>query len=184
MLQRFEQLSSELQLSNKKLAESQAKLAEESRRSEALLYRMLPPFAAEKLKKGESVEAEDYPSVSILFTDIVGFTEISARSTPRQVCSMLDNIYLTFDSILKDKYPELFKVETIGDAYMVVANLSRKCTDHADQMIMFGLDIQAATKSIVASDGSPLRIRLGINSGPIVGGIIGSEMPHFCLFGE
>ena len=96
---------------------------------------------------------------------------------------MLDQLYLSFDSILKG-YPELFKVETIGDAYMVVANLSRKCTDHADQMIMFGLDIQAATKSIVASDGSPLRIRLGINSGPIVGGIIGSEMPHFCLFGE
>jgi guanylate cyclase soluble subunit beta len=184
LLQRFEQLSSELQMANKMLAESQAKLAEESRRSEALLYRMLPPFAAEKLKHGQSVVAEDYPSVSILFTDIVGFTEISARSTPRQVCLMLDNLYLTFDSILKARYPELFKVETIGDAYMVVANLSRQCIDHADQIIGFGLELQEATKSMVASDGSPLRIRLGINSGPIVGGIIGSEMPHFCLFGE
>ena len=96
---------------------------------------------------------------------------------------MLDQLYLSFDSILKG-YPELFKVETIGDAYMVVANLSRKCMDHADQMVQFGLLIQDATTDMRAPDGTPLRIRLGINSGHVVGGVIGSEMPHFCLFGE
>jgi class 3 adenylate cyclase len=76
------------------------------------------------------------------------------------------------------------QVETIGDAYMVVANLSRKCSDHADQMIVFGLRLQEATTNMIAPDGTPLRIRLGINSGHVVGGVIGSEMPHFCLFGE
>ena len=96
---------------------------------------------------------------------------------------MLDQLYLAFDSILQS-YSELFKVETIGDAYMVVANLSGKCWDHADQMIKFGLEIQDATTRMMAPDGTPLRIRLGINSGDVVGGVIGSEMPHFCLFGE
>ena len=118
LLQRFEQLSIELQMANKKLKDSEARLEEESRKTEALLYRMLPPFAVKKLKLGESIEAADFPSVSILFTDIVGFTEMSARSTPRQVCKMLDQLYLSFDSILKARYPELFKVETIGDAYV------------------------------------------------------------------
>ena len=64
---------------------------------------------------------------------------------------------------------------------MVVANLSGKCLDHADQMVQFGLRIQDATTRMVAPDGTPLRIRLGINSGHVVGGVIGSEMPHFCL---
>jgi hypothetical protein len=106
----------EMKVVNKALEESTKsqlhvswRLAQEVKKSDKLLYRMLPPHAAEKLRKGLSVEAEDYPSVSILFTDIMGFTEISARCTPREVYQMLDQLYLTFDSILNE-YPELFKV--------------------------------------------------------------------------
>ena len=112
-----------------------------------LRFQMLPVHVAKVLRAGQKVDPETYPDVTLLFSDIVGFTDISAASNPENVFRMLDNLYTALDEELTCNFPKLFKVETIGDAYMVVANLGEPehdlnttfnkfkapCSDHVDK---------------------------------------------------
>ncbi|KAG2492150.1 hypothetical protein HYH03_009641 [Edaphochlamys debaryana] len=145
-------------------------LEAERHRSEQLLYQMIPPHIADALRRGERLGAETYPDVTVLFSDIVGFTMISAESTAMEVCNMLDELYNEFDALI-DKYPQVYKVETIGDAYMLVANVTQPCDDHVDVVLDFALDMHRVCQRVTTNRGASIQIRVGIHSGSVVGGV-------------
>ncbi|XP_071172165.1 atrial natriuretic peptide receptor 1-like [Mytilus edulis] len=158
---------------------------EEKKRAEDLLHRLLPPYVADKLSAGNSVEPESFSTVSIYFSDIVGFTVIASMSTPLQVVDLLNDLYICFDTILA-KY-DVYKVETIGDAYMVVSGLPvRNGNNHIREISNMALDIRHKVvdfKFRHLTD-RKLEIRIGLHSGPVVAGVVGLTMPRYCLFGD
>uniref|UniRef100_A0AAQ5ZYV0 Guanylate cyclase n=1 Tax=Amphiprion ocellaris TaxID=80972 RepID=A0AAQ5ZYV0_AMPOC len=158
---------------------------EEKRKAEALLYQILPHSVAEQLKRGEMVQAEAFDSVTIYFSDIVGFTAMSAESTPLQVVTLLNDLYTCFDAII-DNF-DVYKVETIGDAYMVVSGLPvRNGKLHGREVARMSLALLDAVKSFKMRHRAEqqLRLRIGIHSGPVCAGVVGLKMPRYCLFGD
>nr|VZH99418.1 unnamed protein product [Spirometra erinaceieuropaei] len=140
---------------------------------------------AESLKSGKSVAPETFDEVSIYFSDIVGFTTISALSTPLQVVGLLNDLYTMFDATI-DNY-DVYKVETIGDAYMVASGLPiRNGSRHAGEIAMMSLDLLSGcgTFKIRHMPNVPLRLRIGLHTGPCVAGVVGLTMPRYCLFGD
>ncbi|KAK9804006.1 hypothetical protein WJX72_012484 [[Myrmecia] bisecta] len=162
------------------------KLLSRNKHEKSLLDQMLPPKVSAALREGRPVEPEAYDCVTIFFSDIVGFTNISGALLPHQVMAMLDRLYKQFDALTK-KY-ELFKVETIGDAYMVVSNLRQPQADHAVRVAEFALDaIDIANQTPVHADrpdSDMLHIRVGFHSGPVVASVVGNVNPRYCLFGD
>eukprot|EP00198_Chlamydomonas_reinhardtii_P011701 XP_001701038.1 guanylate cyclase [Chlamydomonas reinhardtii] len=177
------QLQERLEYLTRELKDTNSRLDEERRRSDRLLYQMLPPEVASCLKNEERAPAQEHPEATVLFSDIVGFTEIASRSSPLEVCSLLDELYQRFDGAIEE-YPQLYKVETIGDAYMVVCNVTVPCDDHADVLLEFALRMHEEASRVASSLGEPVRIRVGMHSGPVVAGVVGRKMPRFCLFGD
>ncbi|CAF92690.1 unnamed protein product, partial [Tetraodon nigroviridis] len=158
---------------------------EEKRKAEALLYQILPHSVAEQLKRGETVQAEAFDSVTIYFSDIVGFTALSAESTPLQVVTLLNDLYTCFDAII-DNF-DVYKVETIGDAYMVVSGLPvRNGKLHGREIARMALALLEAVKNfrIRHRADQKLRLRIGVHSGPVCAGVVGLKMPRYCLFGD
>ncbi|KAM4630369.1 atrial natriuretic peptide receptor 1 isoform 1-T2 [Polymixia lowei] len=158
---------------------------EEKRKAEALLYQILPHSVAEQLKRGETVQAEAFDSVTIYFSDIVGFTAISAESTPMEVVTLLNDLYTCFDAII-DNF-DVYKVETIGDAYMVVSGLPvRNGKLHGREVARMALALLDAVRTfrIRHRPNQQLRLRIGIHSGPVCAGVVGLKMPRYCLFGD
>ncbi|KAJ8318357.1 hypothetical protein KUTeg_003448 [Tegillarca granosa] len=165
--------------------ERTVELSEEKKKTEALLHRMLPRSIAERLKKGYAVEPEIFKSVTIYFSDICGFTKLSAESTPMQVVDLLNDLYTAFDSIIQNY--DVYKVETIGDAYMVVSGLPiRNGDNHAGETASMALELLRAIKSfkIRHRPDDTLLLRIGIHSGPCVAGVVGLTMPRYTLFGD
>eukprot|EP00049_Salpingoeca_infusionum_P008184 m.132642 g.132642 ORF g.132642 m.132642 type:complete len:578 (+) comp13940_c0_seq1:2404-4137(+) len=147
---------------------------------------VFPPHVAEALRQGKKIEAEHYDCVTIFFSDIVGFTNISSTLLPEEVCDMLDRLYHKLD-MLADKH-ELFKVETIGDAYMAVTNLIKQQSDHAARIARFAQEAIEAANSTMIKESDPsmgcINIRVGFHSGPVVANVVGSKNPRYCLFGD
>ncbi|KAF2353259.1 hem NO binding associated [Trinorchestia longiramus] len=173
------------QLKSKKLEVSMKKLDEEMKRTDELLYQMIPKQVADRLRKGENpVETcETFDLVTILFSDVVTFTEICSRITPMQVVSMLNAMYSIFDN-LTEKH-SVYKVETIGDAYMVVGGAPERQSAHGQLVCDMALDmVEAITDLKDPSTGNHLRIRVGVHSGMVVAGVVGMKMPRYCLFGD
>ncbi|KAG8315277.1 hypothetical protein J6590_074375 [Homalodisca vitripennis] len=152
---------------------------------EALLYEMLPRYVAEQLKRGHKVQAESFDCVTIYFSDIVGFTQMSAESTPLQVVDFLNDLYTCFDSTIENY--DVYKVETIGDAYMVVSGLPvRNGDQHAGEIASLSLQLLEAVRRfhIRHRPSDNLNLRIGIHSGPVCAGVVGLKMPRYCLFGD
>ncbi|XP_076630683.1 atrial natriuretic peptide receptor 1 isoform X2 [Colletes latitarsis] len=167
------------------VAERTADYLEEKRKCEELLYQLLPRSVASQLILGQSVIAETYDQVTIYFSDIVGFTKLSAESTPLQVVDLLNDLYTCFDSIIENF--DVYKVETIGDAYMVVSGLPvRNGTNHAREIARMSLALRdtVMTFSIRHRPSEQLKLRIGMHSGPCVAGVVGLKMPRYCLFGD
>uniref|UniRef100_A0A8C9TB17 Guanylate cyclase n=1 Tax=Scleropages formosus TaxID=113540 RepID=A0A8C9TB17_SCLFO len=182
LLSRMEQYANNLE--NLVEERTQAYL-EEKRKAENLLYQILPHSVAEQLKRGETVQAEAFDSVTIYFSDIVGFTSLSAESTPLQVVNLLNDLYTCFDAII-DNF-DVYKVETIGDAYMVVSGLPvRNGKLHTREIAGMSLALleQVKTFKIRHRPNDQLRLRIGIHTGPVCAGVVGLKMPRYCLFGD
>ncbi|CAI4228489.1 unnamed protein product [Auanema sp. JU1783] len=160
-------------------------LEEERRRNERLLLQLLPSSVADSLKNGRPVDAEFYDCVTIYFSDIVGFTALSSKSTPMQVVNMLNDLYTDFDKII-DQF-DCYKVETIGDAYMYVSGLpTTNGIHHAGEVASASWEL-LQNMSLFKVRHAPeerLRIRIGLHSGPVVTGVVGVKMPRYCLFGD
>ncbi|KAL4223762.1 hypothetical protein ACF0H5_017228 [Mactra antiquata] len=160
-------------------------LAQEKQKTDSLLYQMLPPLVAEQLKRGEQVRPETYSEASIFFSDIVGFTSISGDSTPLQVIDLLNDLYTTFDEIIG--MHDVYKVETIGDAYMVTSGIPRKNGKrHSGEIANMALDLLSAVTSfrIRHKPEAKLQLRVGLHTGACAAGVVGSMMPRYCLFGD
>ncbi|KAM7533904.1 hypothetical protein Aperf_G00000111379 [Anoplocephala perfoliata] len=160
-------------------------LIAEKQKTDEILHSLLPKTIANQLRSGQSVPAEAYSSCTIYYSDIVGFTTISSGSTPFQVVALLNKLYSEFDQII-DRY-DVYKVETIGDAYVVVSGVPRRNGQrHAVSITDMALDLVEACHSFVIPHlpNEPLKIRVGLHSGPVCAGVVGLKMPRYCLFGD
>uniref|UniRef100_A0A667WHK9 Guanylate cyclase n=1 Tax=Myripristis murdjan TaxID=586833 RepID=A0A667WHK9_9TELE len=154
-------------------------------RADQLNFMLLPGPVVRSLKETGRVKPELFEEVTIYFSDIVGFTTLCHYSTPMQVVNMLNSIYKNFDSILD--HHDVYKVETIGDAYMVASGLPKRNGNwHAVDIAHMALDILAfvGTFQLQHLPGIPLWIRIGVHSGPCAAGVVGNKMPRYCLFGD
>ncbi|KAF2358402.1 Adenylyl cyclase class-3/4/guanylyl cyclase [Trinorchestia longiramus] len=160
-------------------------LKEEKRKTEDLLHRMLPPSVASCLTRNRPVEPQNFDSVTIYFSDIVGFTALCSESTPFQVVTFLDELYRMFDGIISGY--DVYKVETIGDAYMVVSGLPQRNGKHAGEIASMSLELIEKTKTQFKIPHKPeltLKLRVGVHTGPVMAGVVGLSMPRYCLFGD
>ncbi|XP_007251381.3 guanylyl cyclase C [Astyanax mexicanus] len=154
-------------------------------RADNLNFMLLPGPVVRSLKETGRVQPELFEEVTIYFSDIVGFTTLCHYSTPMEVVDMLNDIYKHFDSILD--HHDVYKVETIGDAYMVASGLPRRNGNrHAMDISHMALDILSfvGTFELRHLPGLPLWIRIGVHSGPCAAGVVGLKMPRYCLFGD
>ncbi|XP_075395340.1 retinal guanylyl cyclase 2 [Tenrec ecaudatus] len=182
MLRMLEQYSCNLE---DLIRERTEELEIEKQKTEKLLTQMLPLSVAESLKRGCTVEPEGFDLVTLYFSDIVGFTTISAMSEPIEVVDLLNDLYTLFDAIIGSH--DVYKVETIGDAYMVASGLpKRNGSRHAAEIANMSLDILSSmgTFKMRHMPEVPVRIRIGLHSGPVVAGVVGLTMPRYCLFGD
>uniref|UniRef100_A0A1Y1LS38 guanylate cyclase n=1 Tax=Photinus pyralis TaxID=7054 RepID=A0A1Y1LS38_PHOPY len=174
-----------IQLYAANLASKAKELKKEKKKSDSLLLQMLPPSVATQLKQTKQVPAEFYSCVTVYFSDIVGFTEISAVSTPLEVVTFLNKIYKLFDARIECY--DVYKVETIGDSYMVASGLPVKNGNkHVTEIASMALDLLAGSAhfKIPHRKSETLQMRSGAHVGPVVAGIVGSKMPRYCLFGD
>ncbi|KAG8008766.1 Guanylate cyclase 2G [Nibea albiflora] len=160
-------------------------LTAEKTRADRLLSSMLPRYIADQLMSGKSVEPQSYEVVTIFFSDIVGFTSMCSVSSAMEVVTFLNDLYSLFDDIIK--LHDVYKVETIGDAYMVASGLPiSNGYKHALEISTMALHFLSAIKvfRIRHMPAESLAIRIGIHSGPVVAGVVGTTMPRYCLFGD
>lgn len=163
-----------------------ATLIEEKSKAEELLYQFVPKSIASLLKDGQTVEPEAFDCVTVFFSDIVGFTSLSSESSPMEVIDFLSELYLCFDETLE--HYDIFKVDTIGDAYIVASGLPQlNDGKHVIEIARAALELRKriASFKIPHKPGRSLQMRVGINSGPCIAGIVGgSNMPKYCVFGD
>ena len=182
-----------VQLVGEMLGMAQARLAaeealmQEQEKSERLLLNVLPAPIVNRLKKNQGAIADEFEAVSILFADIVGFTDLASRLEPSELVDLLNKIFSRFDALAADR--RLEKIKTIGDAYMVAAGLPLPRPDHAEAIADMALEMQRTIQSLSQSptpnhDTQALKIRIGINTGKVVAGVIGTHKFIYDLWGD
>ena len=157
-------------------------LQREEERSERLLLNVLPAPIATRLKQHEDVIADGFPEVTVLFADLVDFTRRSQRSSPQQIVQVLDELFSTFDQLTRRHGLE--KIKTVGDAYMVAGGLPEPRPDHAQAVADLALSMQMEMARRIDTGGQPLQARIGIDTGPVVAGVIGADKFSYDLWGD
>ena len=157
-------------------------LLAEQERSEGLLLNVLPAPIADRLKQGEEVIADRFPEVTVLFADLVDFTASSDRSSPERVVQVLADLFTAFDRL--STRHGLEKIKTVGDAYMVAGGLPVPRPDHAEAVAEMALAVREEAGRHRDPAGRPLQVRIGIDSGPVVAGVIGTAKFSYDLWGD
>ena len=167
-------------ITQRKQAEEELRQAKE--RSEDLLLNVLPAPIAEQLKQHEGSLAKDFDDVTIMFADIVGFTPLAANMKPIELVDLLNQIFSTFDQLTENYGVE--KIKTIGDAYMVAGGLPDPLPDHPEIMARMALAMQAYMGQFTTPNGDRFKIRIGIHTGSVVAGVIGTKKFIYDLWGD
>jgi class 3 adenylate cyclase len=157
-------------------------LALEQERSERLLLNVLPASIAARLKQTDGVIADAFDEVTVLFADLVDFTRRSQQITPQQVVQALNELFSVFDQLAQQRGLE--KIKTIGDAYMVVGGLPDPRPDHAQAVADMALAMREEVARRSDPSGRPLAVRIGIDTGPVVAGVIGTSKFSYDLWGD
>jgi class 3 adenylate cyclase len=157
-------------------------LLAEQERSEGLLLNVLPAPIADRLKQGEEVIADRFPEVTVRFADLVDFTASSDRSSPERVVQVLADLFTAFDRLAARHGLE--KIKTVGDAYMVAGGLPVPRPDHAEAVAEMALAVREEAGRHRDPAGRPLQVRIGIDSGPVVAGVIGTAKFSYDLWGD
>ncbi|KAF8568556.1 hypothetical protein P879_02689 [Paragonimus westermani] len=189
-----EQQAAELKLAleqesekGKRLEESLRRLDEEMKRTDELLYQMIPKAVAQRLRSGEPAidTCETFEDMTLLLSDVVGFTSICSGLDPLGVVSLLNRLYGCFDG-LTEKH-KVYKVETVGDAYLIASGCPVRTHLHAAFIAEVALDMVQSVKMVKDESKDPpesVRIRVGVHTGAVVAGVVGVKMPRYCLFGS
>jgi adenylate cyclase len=166
----------------RQVARAEATAEREYERSEGLLLNILPPKVAKRLKDRPGTIADAYPAASILFTDMAGFTARASDTTPEELVEFLNGVYTRLDSLVERHGLE--KIKTTGDAYMVVSGVPEPLADHAAPLAALALDIRDVLAGLTDPKGRPVPVRIGIASGPVVAGVVGSRKFFYDVWGD
>ena len=154
----------------------------EKENADRVLFAVLPPAIARRMKQGEGRIADEVADVSIMFADLVGFTPLASRTGAAELLGMLDRIFTAFDGLVEAA--RLEKIKTIGDAYMVVGGALDASPDHLERCARVAREMLAAVERIAHEGGPRLAIRIGLHTGPAIAGVIGKQRLSFDLWGE
>ena len=171
-----------IEIINRRTFELERSLEFEKQRAEALLLNILPEKIADRLKAAEATIADDIPYATVLFGDIVGFTELSQRLSAHQVVALLNDLFSRFDRLVERHGVE--KIKTIGDGYMAAAGVPTSRTDHADAIARLALDMREAFADFRRGHGLNAKFRIGVHSGSVVAGVIGARKFAYDLWGD
>lgn len=169
-----------IDITERKKAEDE--LMRERKKSERLLLNVLPQTIAERLKRESHPIAETFSEVSVLFADLVNFTNLSAQIPAKELVSLLNQIFSLFDRLAE--HHGLEKIKTIGDAYMAAAGLPHTKMNHAQAVADMALDMQQAIAQFFSPNGEAFQLRIGLNTGPVIAGVIGTKRLTFDLWGD
>ncbi|CAH1174092.1 unnamed protein product [Phaedon cochleariae] len=191
MSEQFEadyKLTRNLEILTDKLQQTYRELDTEKKKTDGLLYSVLPITVANELRHQRPVPARKYEQATILFSGIVGFSDYCAANADSKgamkIIRMLNELYTKFDDLTDPKVnPDIYKVETVGDKYMAVSGIPEPCATHAKNIARLALDMMERSQSVVF-DGQVVRITIGLHAGEVVTGVIGQRMPRFCLYGN
>lgn len=164
------------------LRKDKEQMALEKDKSDYLLLNILPAPIAQELKTGASDIAQAHPQVTVLFSDLVGFTSFSRRVSASELVHLLNKVFSAFDDLAHDL--KLEKIKTIGDAYMLVGGLPTARADHAQSCIRMGLGMVKALNEVNQQIGSSLQMRIGMHTGPVVAGVIGKRKFAYDIWGD
>ncbi len=161
---------------------AEIELEAEKKKSETLLFNILPVSIANQLREKEGLIADGFLNTTILFADIVGFTSLSERLEPKELVNLLNQIFSKFDKLIENGGLE--KIKTIGDAYMVASGIPEQNFNHARTIANLALDMRESIFEFNKTNGQNLDIRIGINSGPVVAGVIGTKKFVYDVWGD
>ncbi len=172
----------QLQELNSQLADTNLQLKNERERSEQLLKNILPSAIAERMKRGETTIADSFSEVTVLFADIVGFTQLSSATSPEFVVAILNDVFAYFDDLC-EKYG-LEKIKTIGDSYMAVSGVPEARRDHAIAAAETALEMLESLEKLELARMGHLSMRIGLNTGSVIAGVIGKKKFIYDLWGD
>lgn len=171
-----------LDVINRRAYQLERLLEDEKRRSESLLLNILPAEIATRLKAREEPLADTHESVSVLFADLAGFTDISRKMSANELVTLLNDLFSRFDKLAAEHGAE--KIKTIGDAYMVATGLQGSVADHAEKIADLALGMQQAFGEFRHDNNVDLKLRIGVHSGAVIAGVIGKQKFSYDLWGN
>ncbi|GAU88896.1 hypothetical protein RvY_01514 [Ramazzottius varieornatus] len=179
-----QEISKELEKMTNDLQAGFEKLEDEKKKTDQLIYSVVPPAIADDLRRKKPIPSKKYEDITLMFSTIDGFEAFSASHEPLDIVILLNSCYTIFDTILDPAiHPKIYKVETIADCYIVVSGCPQVVEDPANAVVELAMDLYAGCEKLFFGTEN-FHITVGIHSGEIVAGIIGSRMPRYCLFGD